>query len=89
MAKKRKFRETKTITYNIYAPNRAARRRGIKPEEPPKEEKPKRRIASMQERIERTKAKQERITPPGMTYGQYMKYLEEKRQQLRRKKENG
>ena len=31
---------------------------------------------------------QRRITPPGMTYGEYMEYLKDKRQQLEEKKKN-
>lgn len=92
MAKKKSkvtpFRQETKITYNRYKPNRKARRLGIKPEEPPKREGRKvSKAAVLSESIQRAKEIQERIVPQGMTYGEYMAYLKEKRQQLEEKKQ--
>lgn len=95
MAKKRSkatlLRQETKITYNRYKPNRAARRLGIKPEEPPKREEKKTasKAAVLRESIQRAKEIQNRIIPQGMTYGEYMKYLKGKRQQLEEKKRGG
>lgn len=91
MAKKKSkvtpFRQEKKITYNRYKPNRKARRLGIKPEEPPKrEEKKVSKAAVLRESIQRAREIQKQIVPPGMTYGDYIAYLKEKRQQLEDKK---
>ena len=93
MARKKKkgqqFPKSKTITYNKYKPNRQARRRGITPEEPPKEEKQERKtrgVNVLSQKVKQAKEIQGRITPPGMTYGEYMEYLRNKRQQLEEKK---
>ena len=88
MAKQRSkvtpFRQETKITYNRYKPNRAARRLGIKPEEPPKREEKKTlsKAAVLRESVQRAKEIQNRIVPPGMTYGEYMEYLKGRRQQL-------
>lgn len=80
-----------TITYNSEKPNRQARRLGIKPIKPKKEE-PKKvsRAAVLSEKIQQAKEREKRIVPQGMTYGEYMDYLKDKRQQLEEKKtQNG
>lgn len=95
MAKKKKknkvtpFRQETKITYNKYKPNRKARRLGIKPEEPPKREEKKTvsKAAVLRESVQRARKIQHQIVPPGMTYGEYMEYLKEKRQQLEEKKQ--
>ena len=92
MARKKKgaipFRQGKKITYNKYKPNRKARRLGIKPEESPKrEEKKVSKAAVLSESIQRAKEIQKRIVPQGMTYGEYMAYLKERRKQLEEKKQ--
>lgn len=92
MAKKKSkvtpFRRETKINYNRYKPNRKARRLGIKPEEPPKrEEKKVSKAAVLSESIQRVKEIQKRIVPQGMTYGEYMAYLKERRQQLEEKKQ--
>lgn len=74
------------VTYNRYSPNRQARRLGVTPEEPPKEEKPRTRAEVLSEKVQQARERQGRITPPGMTYGEYMRYLQGKRQQLEDKK---
>ena len=91
MAKKKRkvqqFKKSNRITYNTEKPNRQARRLGIKPVEPKKEE-PKRvsRAAVLTERIQQARETGKRIVPPGMTYGEYMEYLKEKKEQLEEKK---
>lgn len=75
------------MTYNIYKPNRQARRLGIEPEEMPKPVKVS-RAAVLNDSIKRAKEAQKKIVPPGMTYGEYMEYLKEKRQQLEERKNN-
>lgn len=73
------------MTYNIYKPNRQARRLGIEPEEMPKPVKVS-RVAVLNDSIKRAKEAQKKIVPPGMTYGEYMEHLKEKRQQLEERK---
>lgn len=82
------FRQETKMVYNRYKPNRKARRSGIKPEEPPKREEKKTlsRAAVLGKSIQRAKELQKQIVPKGMTYGEYMAYLKEKRQQLEEKK---
>lgn len=94
MAKKKKkhkaryFKQDNRITYNTAKPNRRARRLGAVAEEPPKEEPVKRvsKAAVLSERVQRAKELEKKIVPPGMTYGEYMEYLKEKRQQMETKK---
>lgn len=83
------FRQETKITYNRYKPNRKARRLGIKPEKPPKKEEKKKvsKAAVLGKSIQRARAIQEQIVPKGMTYGEYMDYLKEKRHQLEEKKQ--
>ncbi len=79
------FKKKNTITYNPENPNRQARRLGVKPaekEEPKKEP----RAMSLSGLIQRAREREKKIVPQGMTYGEYMKYLKEKRQQLEEKK---
>ena len=65
-------------------PTRQARRLGIKAETPPKQEEPKRvsTAAVLREKLQQAQEIQKKIVPPDMTYGEYMEYLKEKRQQL-------
>lgn len=94
MAKKKRkrkaipFKQDNRITYNTAKPNRQARRLGAVAVEPPKQEKPKRvsKAVVLTQKVQQAKQIQERITPQGMTYGEYMEYLKEKRQQLEEKK---
>lgn len=81
------FPKNNTITYNKYKPNRQARRLGIQPETPPKQEEPKRvsKAEVLRERVQQAKETEKRIVPQGMTYGEYLQYLNEKRQQLAEK----
>lgn len=96
MAKKKRkskvipFKQDNRITYNTAKPNRQARRLGAVAVEPPKQEKPKRvsKATVLTQKVQQAKQLQERITPQGMTYGEYMEYLKEKRQQLEEKKAN-
>ena len=104
MAKKRRnrkvipFQHERTLTYNKAKPNRQARRLGIKPEEPKREEKKTvSKAAVLSQKAKQARETQRRITPPGMTYGEYMEYLKyysdeeylkDKRQQLEEKKKN-
>lgn len=83
------FRKETKITYNKYKPNRKARRLGIKPEEPPKREEKKAvsKAAVLRGSIQRAREIQKQIVPPGMTYGEYLEYLKERRQQLEEKKQ--
>lgn len=92
MAKKRRnrkvipFQHERTLTYNKAKPNRQARRLGIKPEEPKREEKKTvSKAAVLSQKAKQARETQRRITPPGMTYGEYMEYLKDKRQQLVKK----
>lgn len=82
------FPKNNTITYNKYKPNRQARRLGIEPETPPKQEEPKRvsKAEVLRERVQQAKEIEKRIVPQGMTYGEYLQNLKEKRQQLEAKK---
>lgn len=81
------FRQETKITYNKYKPDRKARRLGIKPEEPPKreEKKPVSRAAVLSESIRRAREATQRITPPGMTYKEYMMFLKERQYGLQGK----
>ena len=95
MAKKRRnrkvipFQHERTLTYNKAKPNRQARRLGIKPEEPKREEKKTvSKAAVLSQKAKQARETQRRLTPPGMTYGEYMEYLKDKRQQLEEKKKN-
>lgn len=96
MAKKKRkrkvipFKQDNRITYNTAKPNRQARRLGAVAVEPPKQEKPKSvsKAAVLTQKVQQAKQIQERITPQGMTYGEYMEYLKEKRQQLEEKRSN-
>lgn len=94
MAKKRinrkikPFKQDNRIVYNTAKPNRQARRLGVVAVEPPKKEEPKRvsKTAVLREKLQQAQEIQKKIVPPDMTYGEYMKYLKEKRQQLEEKK---
>lgn len=87
--KKRKkvvpFRRESNLTYNPAKPNRQARRLGIKPQEPKQEKKPVSKGALLNRRVKQAREMQKRITPPGMTYGEYLAYLTNKRQQMEEK----
>ena len=50
--------------------------------------KPNRQAAVLSQKAKQARETQRRITPPGMTYGEYMEYLKDKRQQLEEKKKN-
>ena len=76
------------MTYNKAKPNRQARRLGIKPEEPKREEKKTVSKAAVLSQKAKQAREARRITPPGMTYGEYMEYLKDKRQQLEEKKKS-
>lgn len=86
--KGQQFPKSNKITYNIYKPNRQARRLGIKPETPPKREEPKKisKAEVLREKVQQAKEMEKRIVPQGMTYGEYLQNLKEKRQQLEEKK---
>lgn len=94
MAKKKRnhkvkpFKQDNRITYNTAKPNRQARRLGAVAVEPPRKEEPKRvsKEAVLRERLQQAQKIQKKIVPPDMTYGEYMQYLKEKRQQLEEKK---
>ena len=43
-------------------------------------------VAKSVKEAKQAREAQRRITPPGMTYGEYMEYLKDKRQQLEEKK---
>ncbi len=73
------------MTYNKAKPNRQARRLGIKPEEQ-KREKDGKQGNGIKSKAKQAREAQRRITPPGMTYGEYMEYLKGKRRQLEEKK---
>lgn len=85
--KKPQFRQENKITYNTAKPNRQARRLGIVAE-PPKQEEPKRvlKAAVLSQKVQQAQEQRKKITPPGMTYGEYLEYLKEKRQELEDKK---
>lgn len=91
MAKKKKkitpFKQDNRVLYNKAKPNRQARRLGAVAVEPPKQEEPKRvsKAAVLSERVQQAREAERRIVPQGMTYGEYMAYLKEKRQQLEEK----
>lgn len=82
------FKQDNRITYNTAKPNRQARRLGIVAVEPPKQEAPKRetKAAVLSRKVQQARQIQQKIVPPGMTYGEYMQYLKEKRQELEAKK---
>ena len=82
--KRQQFKANNKVSYNIEKPNRQARRMGIKPITPKPQEKPKRvsRAAVLIDKVQQARETEKRIVPPGMTYGEYMEYLKEKRQQL-------
>lgn len=84
------FKQDNRITYNTAKPNRRARRLGAVAVEPPKQEKPKRvsTAAVLSKKMQQAQKLQKKIVPPGMTYGEYIEYLKEKRQQLEEKKNN-
>ena len=94
MAKKKRnhkvkpFKQDNRIVYNTAKPNRQARRLGVVAVEPPKKEEPKRvsKAAVLRERLQQAQEIQKKIVPPDMTYGEYMEYLKEKRQQLKEKR---
>lgn len=93
MTKKRRsrkvipFQQERTLTYNKAKPNRQARRLGIKPEELKREEKKTvSKAAVLSQKAKQARETQKRITPHGMTYGEYMEYLKAKRRQLEEKK---
>ena len=77
--KKPQFRQENKITYNTAKPNRQARRLGIVAVEPPKQEEPKRvsKEAVLSQKVQQAQEQQKKITPPGMTYGEYLEYLKE------------
>lgn len=88
MAKKKKkitpFKQDNRVSYNTAKPNRQARRLGAVAVEPPKQEEPKRvsKAAVLSQRVQQAREAEKRIVPQGVTYGEYMEYLKEKRQQL-------
>ena len=94
MAKKRRnrkvipFQQERTLTYNKAKPNRQARRLGIVAVEPPKQEEPQKvsKAAVLSQKVQQAQEQQKKITPPGMTYGEYLEYLKEKRQEMEDKK---
>lgn len=94
MAKKKRnrkikpFKQDNRVVYNTAKPNRQARRLGAVAVEPPKKEEPKRvsRVEILNKRVQQAQEIQKKIVPPDMTYGEYMEYLKEKRQQLEEKK---
>lgn len=98
MAKKKKKsrgqqfqKKNNIITYDKYKPNRQARRLGVQAETTPQaQEEPKResKAAVLSQKAKQARETQRRITPPGMTYGEYMEYLKDKRQQLEEKKKS-
>ncbi len=91
MAKKKRktvpYRQQSEITYNKYKPNRKARRAGIKPEKPPEEKKEKKTISKLtilSESVCRARKLTKKITPLGMTYKEYIEFLKERQQELRK-----
>lgn len=86
--KRQQFKTSNKVSYNIEKPNRQARRLGIKPITPKPQEKSKRvsRAAVLTDSVQQARETEKRIVPPGMTYGEYMEYLKEKRKQLDEKK---
>lgn len=82
------FKQDNKILYNTAKPNRRARRLGAVAVEPPKREESKRvsKAEVLRKKVQQAQKTQKRIVPPGMTYGEYMDYLKEKRQQLEEKK---
>lgn len=96
MAKKKRnhkikpFKQDNRIVYNTSKPNRQARRLGAVAVEPPKKEEPKRvsKAGVLRKSLQQAQEIQKKIVPPDMTYGEYMEYLKEKRQQLDEKTAN-
>lgn len=82
-----RLKQDNKITYNTAKPNRQARRLGIVAK-PPKQEAPKKetKAAVLSRKAQQARQIQQRIVPPSMTYGEYMQYLKEKRQELEEKK---
>lgn len=82
------FKQDNRIVYNTAKPNRQARRLGAVAVEPPKKEEPKRvsKADVLRKKLQQAQEIQKKIVPPDMTYGEYMEYLKEKRQQLEEKK---
>lgn len=91
MAKKKKkitpFKQDNRVSYNTAKPNRQARRLGAVAAESPKQEEPKRvsKAEILSRKVQQARETEKRIVPQGMTYGEYMEYLKEKRQQLEEK----
>ena len=86
--KGQQFPKSNKVTYNKYKPNRQARRLGIKAETPPKQEEHKRvsKAEVLRNRVQQAKEAERRIVPQGMTYGEYLQYLNGKRQELEGKR---
>lgn len=86
--KAKRFKPDSRIIYNPAKPNRQARRLGAVAVEPPKQEAPKKvsKATVLRESVQQAQEIQKKIVPQGMTYGEYMQYLKEKRQQLEEKK---
>ncbi len=84
------FKQDNRILYNTAKPNRRARRLGAVAAEPPRQEKHKQvsKAEILKKRVQQAQETQKRIVPPGMTYGEYMDYLKEKRQQLDEQRKN-
>ncbi len=91
MAKKKRkykaipFKQDNRILYNTAKPNRQARRKGAVAAEQPKQEETKRvtKMSVLSKTVQHAKEIQSKIVPPSMTYGEYVEYLKEKRQQLK------
>ncbi len=84
MRKKRRFKQENKITYNVAKPNRQARRLGVKAELSKEEQKENSNI-ELRKTIQTAKEIQKRITPKGMTYGEYMEYFKSKQQEIIKK----
>ena len=86
--KKPQFRQENKITYNTAKPNRQARRLGIVAVEPPKQEEPKRgsKVAALSQKVQEAQEQHKKITPPGMTDGEYLEKKKKKRQEMEDKK---
>lgn len=86
--KMKPFKQDNRIVYNTAKPNRRARRLGAVAVEPPKKEEPKRvsKEVILRKKLQQAREIQKKIVPPDMTYGEYVQYLKEKRQQLEEKK---
>lgn len=77
MVKKYKSNKDNTIYYNPYAPNRAARRRGVVAQEPPKEQTIKERIQELKTKGERGRKAAEMLK----RHNETIQALKERRQQ--------